>query len=257
MCLIGFAYQCHPDYPLLMAGNRDEFYTRPSAPLDWWHDGQIAAGRDLSAGGTWMGVSRHGRVAALTNFRDPTRHRPHARSRGELVSDFLQGTASAPDYLDQLMPQLDQYNDFNLLVFDGTSLWVLESRYQHKQAISPGIHVLSNHRLNSPWPKAERVRHGLEMQLQAGQLKEEAWLRVLSDREPASDADLPDTGIGLEWERLLSPPFIHSPTYGTRAQTLLWLGHQVIRVVEHSHNEQGRLGEPVRLEWPRNPEAGS
>lgn len=250
MCLIGFAYQCHPQYPLLVAGNRDEFYARPAAALHWWPDSPILAGKDLSAGGTWMGVSRQGRVAALTNYRDPSRHRPEARSRGELVSAFLQGEQDAKAYLKALLPTLDAYNDFNLLVFDGRELWVLESRFRQIQAVSPGVHVLSNHRLNSPWPKAERVRHGLQTCLASNQLGEAELLGLLSDREPAADDLLPDTGIGLEWERLLSPPFIHSPTYGTRAQTLLWLGQETVTILEQSHTEQGPMGEAVRYHWP-------
>lgn len=245
MCLIAFAYRHHPGYRLVVAANRDEFFARPAAALGWWDDGRVLAGRDLYAGGAWLGCGRDGRFAALTNYRDLRQQRNAARSRGELSAAFLGSELSAADYLAAVRSQRSEYNDFNLLLFDGEQLLCLESRYDSVQRIAPGVHALSNHRLNTPWPKVRRLRAALEQSCSADDLS-----AALSDAEPAADDELPDTGVGLAWERLLSPPFVRSEHYGTRAQTLLWLGEDGSACMqEQSFAADGPLAPMTRQRW--------
>ncbi|PIY30278.1 MAG: hypothetical protein COZ09_00550, partial [Comamonadaceae bacterium CG_4_10_14_3_um_filter_60_42] len=153
MCLIAWNWQPASRHPLLLIANRDEYYARPTLPLHWWHDAPILAGRDLQAGGTWLGISRTGRLAALTNHRDPASVRVDAPSRGALVSAFLQTELSASDYLTELASRAADYNPFNLLVFDGTRLMGLESRHAKVITMQPGIGAVSNADFLTPWPK--------------------------------------------------------------------------------------------------------
>lgn len=223
MCLILIAYRAHPSYELLIAANRDEFYDRPTAPLAFWDDSpQVLAGRDLKEGGTWMGITRAGRFAALTNYRDPRSVRPNAPSRGHLVSDYLQGAEPARGYLDRLASRAAAYNGFNLLLGDETGLYYYSNRASEVQALPPGLYGLSNHLLDTPWPKLQRGRSDLWRVLDHGpEPTPDALLRLLADRTPAPDTELPDTGVPLEWERWLSPIFIEAPGYGTRSSTVL------------------------------------
>ena len=223
MCLILIAYRARPDYELLVAANRDEFHDRPTAPLAFWDDApEVLAGRDLKEGGTWLGITRAGRFAALTNYRDPRSVRPDAPSRGHLVSDYLRGGEPARGYLDRLMPRADAYNGFNLLLGDETGLYYYSNRAGGFQALAPGVYGLSNHLLDTPWPKLERGRRALRRVLDHGSdPTPDALLHLLMDRTPAPDAELPDTGVPLEWERWLSPIFITAPNYGTRSSTVL------------------------------------
>jgi len=223
MCLILFAYRCHPGLDLLVAANRDEFHHRPTAPLGFWADApQVLAGRDLQQGGTWMGLTDAGRFAALTNYRDPSRMRPDAPSRGQLVSDYLQDTDSAPAYLARLAIAGEAYNGFNLLLGDATGLHYYSNRGDAPRTLTPGWYGLSNHLLNTPWPKVQRgltlIQDALE---QRPEPAPDDLLAVLVDRVPARDAELPQTGVPLEWERWLSPIFIDAPGYGTRSSTVL------------------------------------
>lgn len=223
MCLILFAYRTHPGYELLVAANRDEFYDRPTAPLAFWTDHPaLLAGRDLQEGGAWMGVSRAGRFAALTNYRDPDRVQPDAPSRGHLVRDYLCGAEPARTYLDRLREHADGYNGFNLLLGDATGLYCYSNRAAGIQRLTPGVYGLSNHLLDTPWPKVERGRCALRQVLeQPAEGVADALLGLLTDRTPAPDAELPSTGVPLEWERWLSPMFIIAPGYGTRSSTVL------------------------------------
>jgi uncharacterized protein with NRDE domain len=223
MCLILIAYRCHPHYPLLVAANRDEFYDRPTAPLGFWHDiPQILAGRDLKEGGTWLGVTQSGRFAAITNFRDPSRVIADAPSRGCLVSDFLRSIEPPSVYLDQLAPRADLYNGFNLLLGDAERLCYYSNRGGKFQVLPPGLYGLSNHLLDTPWPKIKRARQLLlELLDRQSNLAPDDVLDVLTDCTPAPDSDLPDTGVSLEWERWLSPIFIDAPGYGTLCTTVL------------------------------------
>ena len=223
MCLILIAYRCHPGYELLVAANRDEFHERPAAPLAFWEDTPaVLAGRDLQAGGTWMGLSRTGRFAAITNYRDPGWVRPGAPSRGHLVSDYLQGTTAARAFLEELQPVADRYNSFNLLLGDQTGLYYYSNRAGEPQALTPGLYGLSNHLLDTPWPKLRRgvTKLGKVLAEQSDPALDDL-LEILTDRILASDAELPQTGVPLEWERWLSSIFIDAPGYGTRSSTVL------------------------------------
>jgi uncharacterized protein with NRDE domain len=229
MCLIAFAWKTHPDYPLIVAANRDEWRARSTAAAHWWSDApHILAGRDLEAGGTWLGVTRDGRFAALTNFRDPSDKKPGAPSRGELVRAFLDSTVAPFEFLTDLRFRASLYAGFNLLVSDGESLACYHQREDAILPVPPGIHALSNHSLNEPWPKVERAKSlmgaaigAFSAQAPHQSLSFDALTELLSDTlHPADDA-LPNTGVGLEWERTLSPILITGETYGTRSSTVL------------------------------------
>ena len=225
MCLILLAWRCHPGYPLVVAANRDELFARPTAPASYWEQAPgLLAGRDLDAGGTWMGMTRRGRFAALTNFREPRQapdHEANPPSRGGLVSDFLAGSARAEDYLAALAPAAKSYNGFNLLC--GTvdqGLWHFSNRGGQPRLLEPGIYGLSNHLLDTPWPKVALGKSELARALDA--LPAEAPLfDLLRDDRVHEDDSLPRTGVSLEWERTLSAAFVRAPNYGTRSSTVL------------------------------------
>lgn len=234
MCLIVFAYNVHPSYRLILAANRDEFYERPSFSADFWKDHpQVLAGRDLKNGGTWLGVTSDGKFAAVTNYRDPAALKSNAPSRGKLVSCYLAGRQNSDTYLKKIFSQVEKYNGFNLLLGDDHDLFVFSSRSQ-KQKMKPGIYGLSNHLLDTPWPKVKRAKKMLKAALnKKGTALEEELFSLLADRRVPPDNKLPSTGIGLEGERLLSPVFIESPVYGTRSSTILLIGkNRRVRLVE-------------------------
>lgn len=252
MCLILLAWQAHPDHPLVVAANRDEFFTRPAAPAAWWTASpSIFAGRDLEAGGTWLGVSRDGRFAGLTNFRDPQRQRDGRPSRGQLVADFLAGKESAEAALERLRQEGPRYNAFNLLVSDGESLGIYESESGAAHILQPGLYALSNHLLDTPWPKAVAGKSRLDKAM--GSLPDIAPLEeLLRDDRPAADASLPRTGVSLAWERMLSSAFIRAPGYGTRCSTLIRQDRRdAVRVVEITWSNVGietrRITETFRI----------
>lgn len=249
MCLIAFAWRPGHALPLVVAANRDEFYARPARPLGAWEDApQLYAGRDLEAGGSWLGVTADGRFAALTNIRDPGQ-RVGSHSRGELVAGYLRGELGPQAYLRRVLDQRERYSGFNLLVGTRDELFYLNAREGAAQALAPGLYGLSNAALDTPWPKLQRVKAALAECLEAP--TPDALIALLHDREPAADAQLPDTGVGLATERLLSSPFIASPNYGTRASTALIRradGSQLL--VERSFGPYGaQLGE-VRVAIP-------
>jgi uncharacterized protein with NRDE domain len=222
MCLIVFAWKLIPQCPLVMAANRDEFFERPTQPASWWKDApDIYAGRDLQAGGTWLGTDKRGRFAALTNIRNGRSARTEARSRGELVANYLRGDLEAKAYIQTVRETADDYNGFNLLVGDTTSaFWFSNDAEEAERALEPGIYGLSNGALDTPWPKVLRAKAQFASLLcQAA--PDDAYFEMLADTTRASDSRLPDTGVSLEWERLLSPICIESPAYGTRASTIL------------------------------------
>ncbi|WP_411381960.1 NRDE family protein [Pseudomonas sp. MPB26] len=243
MCLIVFAWRpCHAQ-PLIVAANRDEFYARPSLPLAQWPDApHVYAGRDQEAGGTWLGVSADGRFAALTNIRDP--HQPPTRkSRGELVARFLSGSMPIDDYLADVNGRSIEYAGFNLLVGTQDELWHYNANQTEPTRLEAGVYGLSNAGLDTPWPKLLKARAALSEVLEDPQ--PEALLAILSDPQTAAFAELPDTGVGLATESLLSSVFIASPSYGTRASTVLIVNADgTRRMVERSFGPQGgRLGE--------------
>ncbi len=222
MCLIVFAWKLLPECPLVLAANRDEFFNRPSQAAHWWNDHPfVYAGRDLQGGGTWLGMNRSGRFAALTNIRKGTERRADVRSRGELVAGFLQSDLSAEDYLARVRERAADYHGFNLLLGDHQrSFWFSNDGETSMMQLEPGIYGLSNGSLDTPWPKVLRAKAQFSSLLCQG-APDDAYFEMLADTTRAADARLPDTGVSLEWERLLSPICIESPDYGTRASTLL------------------------------------
>ena len=237
MCLILFGIDITPDIPFILAANRDEFYARPTRAMAFWPESpDILAGRDLQAGGTWFGVSRPGRFAALTNYRDLTRIKADAPSRGEIIPDALGFPGSVPAYLSRLDSWASQYSGFNLLAGEagGEVYWYSNITREIKR-VPPGFHGLSNAFLDTPWPKVALGRQLLEEAVRNTFPDEDALFALLSDTGRPPDGDLPDTGVGLEWERILSPLFIRSDTYGTRSSTLMHAGAPgEIRVTERT-----------------------
>lgn len=226
MCFIVFAYAAHPRYRLVVAANRDEFYDRPTATAAYWDDApHVLAGRDLKGGGTWMGITKSGRFAALTNVRDPQAHNPEAPSRGVLVKNFLTGEEAPLAYAGRLALSTERFNGFNLLI--GTPREVYYHTNQDDAAVhlTPGVYGISNGKLDTPWPKVERGKAGLRTLLQNERIAPDALLDLLADDTLAADDALPDTGVGPEWERVLSPIFIETPAYGTRASTVVLVEH--------------------------------
>jgi uncharacterized protein with NRDE domain len=247
MCLIVFAWRPGHALPLIVAANRDEFYARPTQPLAAWEDApEVFAGRDLEAGGTWLGVGPHGRFAALTNIREPGQALG-PRSRGELVAAYLRGELGVEAYLDQVASRSGQYSGFNLLVGDGQQLGYLHARESVPRLLEAGVYGLSNAGLDTPWPKLVKTRHGLERLLD--EADPQRLLALLADAEPAPESELPQTGVGLATEKLLSSVFIASQNYGTRASTVLIVDDQgKRRLVERSFGPfGGHLGE-INLE---------
>lgn len=224
MCLIFIAINQHPDYPLIIAGNRDEFYRRPTAALSFWPEQpDILAGRDLEAGGTWLGVSRSGRIAAVTNYRDPSRTNDNAPSRGLLIRDYLADNSTPREFFLANEIRMARCNGFNLIFGDLSSLYYYSNRNEAPPARLPtGLHAVSNHLLNTAWPKVEKGKAALAALLaEKGPLDVEAVFSILRDTEKAPDKLLPDTGVGPVWERLLSSIFIISDIYGTRSTSLI------------------------------------
>lgn len=243
MCLIVFAWRpAHPQ-PLILAANRDEFYARPTLPLAQWEDApHIHAGRDLEAGGTWLGITANGRFAALTNIRDPGQP-PGRRSRGELVAQFLSSSLPIDDYLREVAGRSAEYGGFNLLVGDHQELHFLNAVDPVPQRLEAGVYGVSNGGLDTPWPKLLKAKAALSDQLEKPD--PEAMFRFLADPETASDAQLPATGVGPATEKLLSSVFIASPNYGTRASTVLIVDASGSRkMIERSFGPYGgKLGE--------------
>lgn len=223
MCLLLFAWKTHPRYRLVLAGNRDEFHDRPAAPLNWWQDDpRILAGRDLKAGGTWLGVARSGRFGVVTNYRDLQAPIEGAPSRGNLVPRFLTGATSPKEFLDDLRGAAPRYSGFNLLVGGSRALYYFSNRGSREpMALAPGVYGLSNHLLNTPWPKLTRTKRRFEQVLAQADVAVDELFAILADREQAPDGDLPPTGLPAEWERIVSAPFIVNERYGTRCSTVL------------------------------------
>ncbi|WP_210542563.1 NRDE family protein [Rhodoferax sp. PAMC 29310] len=251
MCLIAWHWQPDHETPLLLIGNRDEFYARPTQALQWWEDASVLAGRDQQAGGTWLGVNRRGQMAALTNYRDPMTLRDNTPSRGALVADFLEGDWSSTSYLDGLVGRCADYNPFNLLVFDGSQLLGLESRHGRVLSMRPGTGAVSNADFHTPWPKVNGLQRGLEAALAGDQTHDKALLNLLHDDRLAADDVLPQTGIGLARERALSSAFIAAPGYGTRACSIVRIGRDEVSFFEESFSAQGPIGVELQVFRPR------
>lgn len=221
MCLLALGWMHHPRWRLVMTGNRDEFHARPTAALAPWQDEtSVIGGRDLRSGGGWAGVGAGGRMAVVTNVRDPLAAQT-GPSRGALVADFLRGRDPAAVHIDRLATVAGAYAPFNLLLADGHSLEFLGNHPAERQRLGPGVHGMSNGALDAPWPKTRRLMAALEAWFEAGDEDLTPLWAALADEHRPADSDLPDTGIGLERERWLSPAFIRGDDYGTRASTVL------------------------------------
>ena len=250
MCVLFFAHQTHPRYRLVFAGNRDEFYERPAEAADWWEDHpNILAGRDLEASGTWLGVTRNGRWSVVTNVRDLPAHHARDRSRGDLVKDFLAGSSSPEAYARQVFSERGEFNPFNLIVGDAEVVWIVSTHTDAPEELVPGIYGLSNATLDEPWPKVRRGREVFEKVLEEEEPDAEACLAFLHDSEHPPDNQLPNTGVEPDMERMLSPLFIASSRYGTRASSVILLSEDGGRFVERSYLEGGVEGGTVDVEF--------
>jgi uncharacterized protein with NRDE domain len=257
VCLILVAWQVHARYPIVIAANRDEFHRRPTAAAHWWADQpQLLAGRDLEAHGTWLGITRGGQIAALTNFRAPDQVKRSAPSRGRLVVEMLASHAPLPQRVAQLRALSPQYSGFNLLCTDGRQLTVFESASAASRVLVPGIYGLSNHLLDTPWPKVQRAKSRLSDALNA-MPDDDTLLDLLRDERVAADHELPRTGVSLEWERLLSSAFIRGADYGTRSSTIIRVDLAgSVDFNEWSWQVDGSAGSQVSYQFKARPADG-
>ena len=260
MCLLVLAWNMHPRYRVVIAANRDEFHDRAAAPLAWWVDRPYTlAGRDLRGGGTWMGVSRSGRFGVVTNYREleppPSTHAP---SRGDLVTGFLACGRPAASYLEALRGRAGRYAGFSLLVGDARELYYFTNRNGRSGTpLAPGIYGLSNHLLDSPWPKLLRARQTLARLVADDDLEPHRLFALLADREPAAEDEVPDTGLPRDWERAISAPFVAHGRYGTRASTLLLIEHAGrVTMHERRFDAAGELTGATRRQFDSGAEDG-
>ena len=242
MCLIFFSINQHKNYKLIIAANRDEFYNRKTAPADFWQDHpDVLGGRDLEAQGTWMAMTKAGKIAMVTNYRDPQNINPNAPSRGQLVSNYLIGSKKPEDYLKGIEPTATQYNGFNLLIGTVDDLWYLSNYKSGVDFIQPGFYGLSNHLLETPWPKVEEGKKILTLILDQHKIEPTLLLDLIHNEAIAEDDKLPYTGLSLERERALSSMFIKTEGYGTRCSTVVLIDHQnQVEFVERVYDTQTR-----------------
>lgn len=251
MCLVGFAWQASAEYSFALIANRDEFHARPTASLHWW-DEHIAAGRDLQAGGSWLGVNRTGRLAAITNFREPANGTTYPRSRGDLVQQVLSSKEPLESLERTLLEQSEQCAGFNLLFGDlsgdDKELRFISNRDPVRQVLRPGIYSFSNGPFSQPWPKTATIETALTRALRKRDPRE--FWEALNSREQADDEELPDTGVGLDVERFLSSPFIIGEDYGTRSSHRLLCGHNAsIVMTEQRYDPSGELSGATNLKF--------
>ncbi len=232
MCLIIIAYNIHPKYKLIVAANRDEYYSRPTCFLNFWNENpDIIAGKDLKSMGTWLGITRKGRFSAVTNYRDPKAVKEGRPSRGLLVRRFLESDVTAEEYLKSVKKESSKYNPFNLIVGDDRELWYYSNRADIKR-LDPGLYGLSNHLLDTLWPKVRKAKQQIKKIIEEKEINIEKIFSVLKDKSIPSDHELPDTGVGYEKERMLAPIFIESPDYGTRSSSILLIEERVAHFYE-------------------------
>lgn len=248
MCLIAVAWQHHPRYALAVIANRDEFHARPSAAAGWDPEQpDVYGGRDLQAGGGWLLVSVRGRLAAVTNVRDGRPGEPAPRSRGTLVQDFVRGIAAAEEYAAALAPAAHEYGRYNLLAWDGRTLAFATNHPRvDAQPVVPGVHAMSNGAFDAPWPKSGHATRALAAWLESPASQREVdtpallpLFAALADTRPAPDDVLPDTGVGIEMERWLSPPFVRGERYGTRCSTVVLVDADAIVFAERRFGADG------------------
>ena len=248
MCLLVFAWKTHPVHALIFAGNRDERQARAAAPAGLWPDApEVLGGRDLEAGGTWLGVTLSGRFAVVTNYRDGLDPPKAPRSRGALTAEFLTGAMGAAEYLESVRKHASEYGAFSLLVGDRRELHYFSNRGGPGGPVTPGIHGLSNHLLDTPWPKVQLSKARLAALLEQGAPNSEALFRILADRNQAPQEELPDTGIGAELERRVSAAFVVNPVYGTRCSTAIRLQHD--GGLHFAERRFTPAGESVETRW--------
>jgi len=229
MCVIFFAYRQHPRFPLVLLANRDEFYARPTAAAHFWTDApEVFAGRDLVHGGTWLGITKTGRFAAVTNYRDPSAPQGEL-SRGALVSNFLKSDDSAEEYLKKVGSHAAGFSGFNLLVGEINkeiqAIGYFSNRENKIKILTPGVYGLSNHLLDTPWQKVSKGKAVLQKLIEKGNFDKEKYFEILQDRKLAADEELPETGVGFEREKLLSAIFIETPVYGTRSSSVVLINN--------------------------------
>lgn len=250
MCLILFAWKVQAAQPLLVLANRDEYFNRPTLPLHRWENSAIHAGKDLSAGGTWLGVHESGRWAAITNYRQPGGHNPDAPSRGLLTEHFLESELSPQDYLMRIKAEAQHYNGFNLLVGTRDQLLYFSNREGEIRELNSGIYGLSNHLLDSDWHKVASGKRLLADSL-AEDADDHQLFQLMQDKQFAAPENLPATGVGENMELLLSPRFIYIPNaaYGTRTTTLVRFTENAVRMSELSYENGAPQGAPLSLGW--------
>ena len=249
MCLILFALQQHEDYPLVVIANRDEYYARPTQAAQWWPDiTDIFAGRDLQAQGTWMGVNKNGRFAAVTNVREPGNVSPARLSRGNLTREYLASNDPAETFLESVESTAGDYAGFNLIIGDSSGLFFYSNRHPGIRCIMPGTYGVSNGLFDEAWPKLTSGKLALAARVKTG-LGNDALMRILTDHTTAEDEALPETGVPLDMERMLSSRFIRSDDYGTRACSIVKFDRRgQITFVEQNYNNDGVMNDLVTEE---------
>jgi uncharacterized protein with NRDE domain len=252
MCLILLSLRDRPDLPLAVAANRDEFYDRPTAPAGFWRDERgILAGRDLQCGGTWLGVTRRGRLAALVNYREPPASRPERRSRGMLVTDFLRSERTGEEFLEQLRIEAHAFSGFSMIFGSVESLYFFSNRGEAEPLLGPGIHGQSNHLPNMSWPKVDRGKDAMKEALNSrDENPQDRLFEILGDRTVPEDRRLPDTGVGLELERTLAPIFVTGNGYGTRSSTVILIDSSSnLTFIERTYNGSPGRYTPVEYRF--------
>lgn len=245
MCLAAIAYQSHPEFPLIMISNRDEFYNRPSEEAGFrGTDNQILCGKDLLQGGTWTGVNKDGKMILLTNYRDPELHQDNRNSRGEIPFHFLEQNEPVEAFIDFLKSTASDYNGYNLIFGTSEKLYYFSNITLEANELSPGIYGLSNHLLDTSWPKTNRVKNSLTNHLKyCNHVSFNELIYMMKHPDKAPDHELPATGVPIEWERELSSVFIQSKEYGTRATTVLLVNKTGdVTFIEQNYNDRGEMG---------------
>lgn len=247
MCLLVFAWKIHPDYDLILAANRDEFFNRPTRPATLWDDKpELLAGMDLEGGGTWLGVTLGGKFSAITNYRDMKNHKENAPSRGKLPLNYLSGIQSPSAYIDSIRSGAYRFNGFNLIAGNKNAIWYYSNIQDKPEKLGPGIYGLSNHLLDTPWPKVEKAKETLAEIMAGDEPTHEKLFRLLNNRSPAPENQLPDTGLDRATEKMVSSAFIEMDGYGTRSSTVIMLnksGHLEFRERVNQNSNEDASGE--------------
>jgi uncharacterized protein with NRDE domain len=259
MCITVFRWSPADDSSLLLAANRDEFFERPTQEMHWWSSGQVLAGRDLRANGAWMGITRQGRFALVTNIRNPSLRKSGAPSRGRIVQQFLEDTVSPENFLTTLSALAPEFEGFNLLCGSLSprakepELWFMNSAEAQPKQLPAGVYALSNASLDTPWPKVLRIKQGMRHALSEPNIetREQRLLRLLANDTKAAKRDLPSTGIAPEIEFELSSIFIRRTGYGTRASSVIHVRQNSASVVELSYDDASNdaPGQQQRFEF--------